>query len=161
MTDEKLQKSLSATSLDGYGNYGSVSLQSSATFMLHNHLSNFGPPTSTWISSVYVMGRVVTANILLTSMDFEGFAIHSPSEIVVKLELSEEQKDYIHNRLEDFYHVTLRFPLTDEQINLLETTAANLEDSDLLLSLIKNGSVIDEEATDFYVWSREYGFRKN
>lgn len=156
--DRKLETSLSETSLEGYGNYSSVSLQSSATFLLHRHLSQFGAP-STRISSVYVMGQVVTVNLILREMDFGGFAIHGPEEVVVQFDLSEEQKSYILKRIDEVYYVTLRFRLTDEQVELLEKTAATLNHADLLFSVISDGKIRDEEAVDFYVWSRSYGFR--
>jgi hypothetical protein len=110
---------------------------------------------------MYVMGQTVTVNLILRNLDFEGFAIYSPYSMVIKFSISEEQQDYIKERLEEACHVTLRFALSDQQVDLLETSAMDLDNADLLFSMVRGGKVVDAESTDFYVWSRAYGFRED
>lgn len=156
--DKKLERSLRETSLEGYGNYSSVSLQSSATFLLHRHLSQLGA-FSTEISSIYVKESLLTVNLILKNIDFDGFAIYSPDTTVVQLDLSEEQRAYILKCLEDVYYVTLSIRLSDEEIKALELEAEKLEDADLLFSLVQDGKVVPGKSTGFYVWTKSYGFR--
>lgn len=152
VADERLKRSLFETSLEGYGNYSEPSLESSATFLLHNQLSRWNGSRSR-ISSVYVLHDLLKVNIILSDLDFDGFVVFKTNEVVLKLDLDEFQKSYVEKRLKEVCYVTLRYHLSDEQMKLIE--AGDLEKDVFQFSFQRNGRVDYTASNTFYIWSRK------